>query len=654
MPNPYKYRDLFKPILNTAARAAYKMKEHVGPGLKKAQESPITQAYWDLASGKKGKWGQGFAIGAPIYVGSKLQGLVPERAEEIVTSDTEEVTEKDEGTKDSVLISEKEKKEIIPEEIEVGEDVNYNDSEETKIEKSNALLDQSNEFMGDYDNDSLSRIEGYKEIIRDFMGSGDESNKLQNMALLMQVGSSLMSGKTNQPGVMGFFDVIGQTGMQIAPMLFQMGVEKGKAEREIGAAALNMYMNELDKGQDRSGPFTVVYENTYETDENGKMVYGPDGEPISTGRRRVQTFYRKSPEIMSYMDINNQLGFDKFTFIDSTSTPEGMNVTGLGDQYAAAQETKASRDSKRDYAAYLGKGLDVMADFIMPTIIADKDTLLGFWGEFGRRVGPKWNAARQILDGAVLDGMGGEDNLNKLYNDQLDALVNSNSNPQGYIVNRSPTPGATKKVNGKILEFFIDVENDYGFNRPGGEPTWLVTNDSMTRLLSNPNRSAMITFENTLGLMLSRDRQPTGRMLADILGRSFADTQMTSFGVGRGAESVDSKQVLSNYTFIFNTLAANRAQALYASGLTDDKNDTSKQYSPQSFKIKGVDKYMNAWYNLRYDKKEGGQYASHNIYGQPEYWEWKEGVEGNLIMDHEENKESSGNIITDTMNFLTQ
>ena len=626
------------------------MKEGFAPGLKKAQESPYTQAYWDLVTKKKGRAAQVFAVGAPIYAGSKIAGLVPERAAEIVTEDKEEIIEENDGKKDSVLITEEEKKEILPDEIEVSEETNFDDDNENSSQKKGeALMDQSNMYMGDMDNDSLSRIEGYKEIIRDFMGSGDDSNKMQNLAMLMQVGSSLMSGKTNERGVMGFFDVIGQTGMQVAPMLFQMGVEKGKAEREIGAAALNMYMNELDRGRDRSGPFTVVYENTYERDDEGRMVYGPDGEPLTTGRRRLQTYFRKSPEIMSYMDVNNQLGFDKFTFVDSSTDASGQNVTGLGDQFKASQETKASRDAKRDYASYLGKGLDVMADFIMPTIIADKDTLLGFWGEFGRRVGPKWNAAQQIIDGAVLDGMGGEANLNKLYNDQLDAM-----NSVGYIVNRAPTPGATKKVNGQVLEFFIDVDNDYGFNKKGKEPTWLVTNDSMSRLLSNPNRSAMITFENTLGLMLSRDRQPTGRMLADILQRSFADTQMTSFGVGRGAESVDPKQVLSNYTFMFNTLAANRANALYDSGLTDDKNDTTKQYSPQSFKIKGIDKYMNAWYNLRYDKKEGGQYAAHNIYGKPEFWEWKEGIEGNLIMDHEENKQNSGDIITDTMNFLTQ
>ena len=99
MANPYKYRDLFKPILNTAARQAYRMKEGFAPGLKKAQESPYTKAYWDLASGKKGKWGQGFAVGAPIYAGSKLQGLVPERAEEIVSEEKGEITETDDGTK---------------------------------------------------------------------------------------------------------------------------------------------------------------------------------------------------------------------------------------------------------------------------------------------------------------------------------------------------------------------------------------------------------------------------------------------------------------------------------------------------------------------------------------------------------------------------
>ena len=63
---------------------------------------------------------------------------------------------------------------------------------------------------------------------------------------------------------------------------------------------------------------------------------------------------------------------------------------------------------------------------------------------------------------------------------------------------------------------------------------------------------------------------------------------------------------------------------------------------------------MNAWYNHRADKKEGGQYAAHDIYGQPEFWEWKQGIEGNIIMDEQENQQSSNDIVNQTMNFLTQ
>ena len=231
--------------------------------------------------------------------------------------------------------------------------------------------------------------------------------------------------------------------------------------------------------------------------------------------------------------------------------------------------------------------------------------------------------------------------------------MNSNNN----IVNRTPT--TYKKINGKEIGFFVDTKNEYGFNQnpdpdgTGGEPTWLATTDGMTLLLTNPNRSAMITFENTLGLMLSRDRQPTGRMLADILARSFADTQMTSFGFGRGAEAVSPYQVLSNYTFIFNQLAKNRANALYKAGLTDDENDATKKFVPNEFKIKGIDKYMNSWYNLR-SGSDGGMYAAHDIYGAPKFGAWKQSITGNMILDQSEDNSTSNTIVEDTMKFLTE
>ena len=105
------------------------------------------------------------------------------------------------------------------------------DSVEDSDSTNAALLEQSNMYAGLIDNDSLRRIEGYKDVIRQIMGDGDEGQKMQSLAMLLQVGSALMSGRTDQQGVAGFFDVVGQAGMQMAPTLFQMGVER--KERRI-------------------------------------------------------------------------------------------------------------------------------------------------------------------------------------------------------------------------------------------------------------------------------------------------------------------------------------------------------------------------------------------------------------------------------------
>ena len=634
--------------------------EGLGGAYRQAKQNPYVVDAVDKMAGNQGRFKQGlswaYTAGVPIYAGSKLAGLVPERTEEVKEKVTEEVTETTEknGTqKDSVLITKEEAEEIIPEEIEIDESAGSDGANATAEDiKSAALVDQTNLYAGETDNDSISRIEGYKNIIRDFMGEGDEGSKMQKMALLMNVGSALMSGRTDQPGIAGFFDVIGQTGMQTAPMLFEMGVEKGKSEREIGAAALNMYLSELDKSSDVSGPFTVVYENVYETDGTGGLNYNSSGDPIIKDRRRVGTYYRKSPEMTGFLDLNNEFGFEKFTFVDTSTDKGGRASSGMGQQLEASQETKASRDQKKNYASYLGKTLDVMADFVMPTIIRDKDTLTGFFGQVGRDLGPKFAAAQAIMDGTVLDGMGGQENLDKAYNEQVDYMTSND-----YIVNR--TPNHYEKINGKQVGFFIDVDNEYGFNEntdsngKGGTPTYLATKGGMALLLENPNRSAMITFENTIGLALSRDRQPTGRMLADILGRSFADTQMTSYGFGRGKEAVSTTQVLSNYTFIFNQLAGNRTNALRDAGLTNDPEDKSRQYSPDDFRIKGIDKYMQAWYGLRAGK-EGGDYATHDIYGQPTFGTWRQSIGGNINMDHSENKQSTDSIVNKTMELLNQ
>jgi hypothetical protein len=165
-----------------------------------------------------------------------------------------------------------------------------------------------------------------------------------------------------------------------------------------------------------------------------------------------------------------------------------------------------------------------------------------------------------------------------MYNSQVDSMIDKNwkqgERYQGFAVLDSPN--YFMNINGKEVGFFIDAENKYGRNANAqyvngkqvepGEATYYATQDGLTRLLQNPYQNQMITFENTLGLMLSRDRQPTGRMLADIMKRSFEDTKMT----GLTGRSADPYKVISNYAFIFKELKAHREKALGFAGYTND------------------------------------------------------------------------------------
>ena len=653
--NPF-LRPLFKPILNKAARQAYKMTGTAQEFATRAAQGakPYAKNYMDAAAGNQGRFKQGLALGGPLLAYGAFPDL-PQRTTSPLVEEGESVTEIKQKEKtpdpgeDLMIFDEK-----VDEDIEVSEEVNAtNDQVEVAESNTKASVDSTNAMAGLIDNDSLTRIEGYKDVIRQIMGSGDEGQNMQSMAMLMQLGSALMSGKTMDRGMKGFMDVVGQAGMQTAPTLFQMGVEKGKAEREIGAAALNMYMSELDKSNDRSGPFTVVYENAYKTNpKTGEMIYGPNGDPIVDGRRRLQTFYRKSPEIQNLMNINSQLGYDKFTFADTTASKEGMNVGAPGGGGAATFLSDAAKDDQIKYAKYLKRTLDTMADYIMPVLIDQKDTVAGAMGEAGRFFGPKVALFNQIMDAAVTSGSGG---------DMKDFERSSFDFAKANTVPESPT-FQMDVGGGNTVGVFRDVGNKYGQNEGAkysedretmldpGTPAEIVTWDSMKMILENPNRSALMTFETTLGLALARDRQPTGRMLADVLRRSFAETRMTGFG---DSVYTDPNQVVEGYTFIYNQLYKNMLNALEGAQQTSDYDYAQTygwDYSPDSFKIRGMDKFKNSYYQLRHGDNEN--FFKHDIEGAELYGAYAQSIEGGLNADHNENKQSSKDIKNSIMEQL--
>jgi len=400
-------------------------------------------------------------------------------------------------------------------------------------------------------------------------------------------------------------------------------------------------MSELDKMQDRSGPFTVVYENIYKTKDNGELIYNQNGDPIKTGTRRVQTYYRQSPEVQNFMNINSELGYDRFTFVDTSASKEGMNVAGYGGG-SAQFTTDAAKADQLKYGKYLKRTLDTMADYIMPILIDQKDVVAGAIGEIGRFVGPKVSLLNQLMSTAVQSS----GDLKQFETNVLD-FAEANTVPEK----------ATTYIDvggGQRIGVFVDTGNKYGQNEGArysedgktmidpGTPAQLVTWDDMRLIIENPNRSALMTFETTLGLALARDRQPTGRMLADVLRRSFAETRMTGFG---GTEATDPNQVIENYVFIFNQLSKNMSGAFEGAGLTSDY-DKSQQfgltYAPDDFKIKGLDKFSNSYYSLRHNDKSN--FFKHDIHNAELYGAYAQSIRGGINADHNENKQSSEQI----------
>ena len=516
-------------------------------------------------------------------------------------------------------------------ESEQEEDFNetsLNDEVGASVEDSFSSSETNNNpAISDYiDNDSLKRINGYKDIIRNFIGDS-KGDKLQKVALLMQIGSSLMTGKTNQPGVRGFFDVIGQAGQQTAPLLFEMGLEKSRADREIGAAALDLYFQQLEDSQDRSGPYVMVYQN-YKTNADGSLSIGADGRPVKLEKPlKVLTVKRTSPEESKFYQFNQDFGFDVFSFVEAG---EGADAFNLNYADAVNVEGDAAADAQRQYAEYVKRGLVPLANDIIPLLI-NRPELTGASGEFGEIIGPAYEFINEFTD-LITQG-------------EFDSKSDTGS---GFAV-REKSNG-TMMLNGVEVPVFVDYDNKYGGNnifqdRDGnplanenygtdanGNPARAyVVADTFTKLLkSGGERNVLETFKTTLGLMLARDRQPTGRMLADVLRRSFEDVDITSFG-GR---QVSDKAVIQNYISIYRQLYNNMSRALDLAGYNQKDN-------PNFYQIEGTKKLENAYYNWILQNNLEERTLNLDIPGGIGFAPWRASNEGNIIMNHQEDMKNS-------------
>jgi hypothetical protein len=283
---------------------------------------------------------------------------------------------------------------------------------------------------------------------------------------------------------------------------------------------------------------------------------------------------------------------------------------------------------KYTYANYVKRGLIPLASEIIPLIIERPD-LIGASGEIGKIIGP----AAQVFEeftGQVIAG-------------DFDSADPTGS---GFAVRERAN--GTMTVGGVDVPVFVDRENkyggngltqdkhgaglggsDYGVDVDGQPARAYIVADTLTKLLqSGGERSVLETFETTLGLMLARDRQPTGRMLADVLRRSFEDVRLTGIG-GRTTD----KAIIQNYVRIYKQLYNNMSNALTLAGYDKEKN-------PNFFTIEGTKKLENAYYNWR-TRNEAEGALDLEIPGGMGYKDWKRSMEGNIQMDHNENMQKN-------------
>ena len=75
-------------------------------------------------------------------------------------------------------------------------------------------------------------------------------------------------------------------------------------------------------------------------------------------------------------------------------------------------------------------------------------------------------------------------------------------------------------------------------------------------------------------------------------------------------------------------------------------------HAPDAFKVKGIDKFKGAYYQLRYNDKEN--YFRKDIAGVELFGSYAGSVEGGLTQDHEENKQSTQSITDNVLERLEQ
>ena len=401
-------------------------------------------------------------------------------------------------------------------------------------------------------NDSLTQVKDYADSLRSMLGD-DKGQRLANTAMLAQLGMALMTGKTLQGGVSGFLDVAGQAGLQVAPMMIQMGMEKSKQDRELGLAAFQIWNEEQDKLKKRSGAFYNVYQVGYEFDsQTGAPKQLPNGQPRYSSNTFRDVVQQNSPEMLEYIAINQDPkrnpNYPFPLYIPMSQSASESGSAGISSRTSGlAPVTDAGAQDQLKFAKYISSNLDEVYKYM--NIVMNKQHLIGAKGELGKfATAPAYyfnellnaGGTNELQAASKYKGQGNEV-INNLIDNYSEGSVNRELSADGTFGIVNNTPNSTMRslyggnYTGPDIPIFVDKYNEKGQNvgvsaeNPYGEASVYLVKGELERMFTDPDIPGVQVFERTLGLLLARSRQPTGRMLADVLRASFNDASVTGF-----------------------------------------------------------------------------------------------------------------------------
>ena len=553
--------------------------------------------------------------------------------------------------------------------VDAGEDENESEKQKLLYEGSQDL-DAGTIFAN---NDSLTEVKEYADALRGMLGT-DDGQRMANTAMLAQLGMALMTGKTMQGGASGFLDVAGQAGLQVAPMMIQMGMEKSKQDRELGLAAFQIWKEEKDRLTKRSGSFYNMYQVGYEFDqETGQPRQLPNGQPRYAYNNFRDVVQQNSPEMSSYIamnkdpKINPNYPYPMFIPISQSASEAGGMGFGAGNVSGLASITKAGAQDQLKFAKYIQTNMDEIYKYIK--IAMDKQHLIGAKGELGR-----WGTAPAYYLNELFTGGGaneqefmsnmkgqGVEVANNLIDGYTEGSVNPDLSTDGSfgIVN-DPSNSSMRDIwtdyRGPNIPIFIDHNNDKGQNigvsseKPYGTPSVYLVKSELQRMFTDPDIPGMQVFERTLGLLMARSRQPTGRMLADVLRTSFEDASVTGFT----GDKVRPNFVINKLWGLANKLEGDMQSGFLSAGVMSSKKAVELYGSIEEAKAMGatiddrlfsfddktaaIDKYYQLYFGYRNPNGMWEEaYTNHPIGTTPADW-YGSKSSGTIRFTNEEDK----------------